>query len=63
MTQSQLEIVKKVFGGIPYTFHRKEGFYCLVLQSDEEAEANGISNPGTLQIINELSEQVVFCEV
>ena len=55
-------IMKKMFGGTPYTFHRKEGFYPLVLQSDEEARANAICNPGTIRVVNEINQAVVFSE-
>lgn len=37
-----------------------EGFYPLVLQSDEEAEANGLCNKGNISVTNELTQQVVF---
>ena len=57
LTQEQ---AKRIFGGIPYTFVRAEGFYPLILKSDEEAEANGMSNPGTIKVTNELTGKVVF---
>lgn len=63
MNTQMIEQAKRVFGGIPYTFMRAEGFYSLVLQSDEEAEANGICNPGTICVTNELTGQVVFRSV
>lgn len=56
----ELDAIKKVLGGIPYTFHRAEGFYPLMLESDESAKANGECNPGTLRVVNELTKDVVF---
>lgn len=44
----------------PYTFRRKEGFYVLELGSDEEARANAINNPGTIQVVNEITGQTVW---
>jgi hypothetical protein len=43
-----------------YTFHRKDGFYPLELESDSEAIANAISNPGTLRVVNEVTKKEVF---
>lgn len=56
----ELDTVKKALGGIPYTFHRSEGFYPLMLESDEAAKANGDCNPGTLRVVNELTKDVVW---
>lgn len=53
-------IVRQMFGGIPYTFHREDGFCPLGLGSDEEAIANAKCNPGTLKVVNELTGQTVF---
>ena len=44
-------------------FQRAEGFYPLILQSDEEAEANGLHNKGTICVTNELTGNVVFRQV
>lgn len=60
LNDQMIEQAKRIFGGIPYTFMRANGFYPLVLQSDEEAEANGICNPGTISVTNELTGEVVF---
>lgn len=57
MTDNEMEIIKKMIGGIPYTFQRANGFYPLILQSDEEAEANGFCNPGTICITNEIDAE------
>jgi hypothetical protein len=48
-----------------YTFHRKDcaffnGFYPLELESDSEAIANAIRNPGTLRVVNEVTKKEVF---
>lgn len=56
------DTVKSIFGGIPYSFHRKTGFYPLILQSDEEAIENAICNPGTIRVVNEITQVVVFTE-
>jgi hypothetical protein len=53
-------VIRKLFGGTPYTFHREGGFYPLALGSDEEAVANAKCNPGTLKVVNELTGQTVF---
>ena len=45
-----------------YTFHRKEGFYSLEFSSDEEAKANGLCNPGTLEVVNEFTKEIIFTE-
>ena len=55
-----LKIMRQIFGGIPYTFHREKGFYPLVLQSDEEAIENARCNPGTIKVVNELSQVTVY---
>jgi len=43
-----------------YTFHRKDGFYPLVLKDDADALANAKCNPGTLKVVNEITHVVVF---
>jgi hypothetical protein len=63
MKENEKEYLKRIFGGIPYVFQRKEGFYPLILQSDEEARANGECNPGTISVTNEITKEVVFREV
>ena len=45
---------------IVYTFHRKEGFYILELESDEDASANAKCNEGTLMVVNVLTGDIVF---
>lgn len=57
---NELEAVKKVLGGIPFTFHREEGFYPIMLRSNEEAIANAEINPGTVIVVNELTKDVVW---
>ena len=47
---------------MPYTFHRKEGFYILEFSSDEEALANAECNPGTLEVVNEFTHKIIFKE-
>lgn len=44
----------------PYSFHRADGFCVLEFKSDAEAKRNGECNPGTLQVINELTGETVF---
>lgn len=56
----ELDAIKRVLGGIPYTFHRPEGFYPLMLDSDEIAKGHGECNPGTLRVVNELTKDVVY---
>lgn len=51
---------KKDFSGILYTFHREGGFYPIVLNSDEEAIANAKCNPGTLKVVNEFTEEIIY---
>ena len=63
LTPAEVSTAKRIFGGIPYTFMRAEGFYPLILQSDDEAEANGVCNPGTICVTNELTGKVVFRSV
>jgi len=43
-----------------YTFHRKGGFYPLNLASDEAALENVKSNPGTLRVVNESAQRVIY---
>ena len=62
MNYKDENLYKALFGGIPYTFHRKEGFYPLILQSDEEAIENAVCNPGTIKVVNECSMKTVFVE-
>jgi hypothetical protein len=57
---STVPILKKMFSGIPYTFHREGGFYPLGLQSDAEAIANAECNKGTLKVVNEITRQTVW---
>jgi hypothetical protein len=45
---------------IPYTFHRQDGFYILEFDDDKEAILNGLCNPGTLKIVNEITREVIF---
>lgn len=45
-----------------YTFHRKEGFYPLELNSNEEAKANALRNPGTLKVVNEITKEIIYQE-
>lgn len=59
---NQEAVFRKMFGGIPYTFHRKDGFYSLVLSNDIEAKANAMCNPGTIKVVNECTLGVVFRE-
>jgi hypothetical protein len=47
---------------IPYTFHRQDGFYVLELEDDDAAITNGICNPGTIKIINEITHKVILGE-
>jgi hypothetical protein len=47
---------------IPYTFHRQDGFYVLELEDDDAAITNGICNPGTIKIINEITHKVIWGE-
>lgn len=54
------ETIKRMFGGNIYTFHRKDGFYPLQLNSDDEAIANAKCNPGTLKVVNEITGETVF---
>ncbi len=44
----------------PYTFHRADGFYCLMLASDFEARENAECNPGTLRVINMVTKETVW---
>lgn len=60
MSPEMVEKVARVMGGIPYTFHREEGWYPLQLGSDFEARANAECNPGTLKVVNELTQETVF---
>jgi hypothetical protein len=53
-------IAQQVFGGIPYTFIREDGFYPLVLKDDADAIANAKCNPGTLKVVNELTGEAVY---
>lgn len=58
---NELEKIKQILGGIPYSFHCAEGFYILDdLQSDEEAIANAKHNPGTLKVINEITGDLIW---
>lgn len=50
----------RLFNGTPYTFHRKEGFYPLILGCDREAIANAECNPGTVRVVNELTGKTVW---
>jgi len=45
---------------IPYTFHRQDGFYVLGLEDDNDAIINGLCNPGTIKVVNELTHKVIF---
>lgn len=63
LTSAEITKVKQVMGEIPYVFQRAEGFYPLMLQSDDEAETNGVCNPGTICVTNELTGKVVFRSV
>lgn len=47
---------------IPYTFHRQDGFYVLGLEDDNDAITNGLCNPGTIKVVNELTHKVIFGE-
>lgn len=57
---SDLSKAAAIMGGIPYTFHRADGFYVLQFGSDDEAKDNGECNPGTLRVVNELTQDVVY---
>lgn len=59
----ELDAVKKRLGGIPYTFHREEGFYPLMLESDEAAKANAECNPGTIRVVNEITGDLVWATI
>ena len=47
-----------------YTFHRpidgREFFYPIVLDDDDQARRNAECNPGTLKVVNEMTERVVW---
>lgn len=60
LTAAQQGLAAKVLGGIPYTFHRSEGFYCIPLESDMDARACGDCNLGTLRVVNELTGETVW---
>lgn len=59
-TEMLADVSRRIFGGIPYTFHRAEGFYPLLLGSDDEARANALYNPGTLKVVNSLTDEIVW---
>ena len=42
-----------------YTFHRKEGWYPIEFEDDEEAIRNVMCNPGTLKVVNEETEEII----
>lgn len=62
LTPDQLDKLKRVLGGLPYTFHRAEGFYPLLLNDDLAARQNAECNPGTLKVVNEVSGETVWEE-
>jgi hypothetical protein len=43
-----------------YIFVRKEGFYPIKLKDDEEAKMNAEINEGTIQVIDPLTEDVIW---
>lgn len=53
-------ILREMFGGTVYTFHRADGFYPITLKSDERAVANAECNPGTLRVVNEITGKTVW---
>ena len=44
----------------PYIFVRLEGFYPIELMDDAEAIRNAECNPGTVKVLNALTECVVW---
>lgn len=60
VTPELIEKIGRLMGGIPYIFHRKDGWYPLQLESDFEARENAECNPGTLKVVNGLTEEVVW---
>lgn len=60
---NELDGIKRLLGGIPYTFHRKDGFYPLMLGSDDEARGNAECNPGTVRVVNEITKDEVWNDI
>lgn len=63
-TDKALEQMRaQVAGGkIPYAFHRDSGFYVITLRDDHQAIENARCNPGTLKVVNMLTEKTVWSE-
>lgn len=45
-----------------YVFVRKDGFYFVDLESDSSAKSNAAINPGTIQIQNSQTGQIIWDE-
>lgn len=43
-----------------YTFHRADGFYPIELVNDIEAAHHVLFNPGTIKVVNEETEKVIY---